>query len=268
MNIFQAFVLGAIQGLGEFLPVSSSAHLILAPWFFGWQDHGIAFDVALHWGTLAAIFAYFRRDVFLLIGGFWDSLFRSTRDLRNNLNQRMAWLLIVASVPGALAGKLLEEQAEHAFRNPLLLAGTLGGFGLILLAADYYGRKQGRMEGISWWQTIVIGFAQALAIVPGISRSGSTIAAGLAVGLQRTDAARFSFLLSMPIVLGAGVLKARDFGADAEPFALAAGFLASAVFGFLAIKCLLQYVAKRNFGIFVGYRIALAVIILIRLALL
>ena len=132
MNILQAFVLGMVQGLGEFIPISSSAHLIVVPWLFGWKDPGLSFDVALHWGTLAAVVVYFRRDLMPLIRGFWSSLFPRTRDWANDVHQRIAWLLALASVPGAVFGKLLEEKAETAFRFPMLIAATLAGFGLVL----------------------------------------------------------------------------------------------------------------------------------------
>jgi len=263
MTILQAFVLGIVQGLAEFLPISSSAHLILVPWLFGWQDPGLGFDVMLHWGTLAAVLVYFQHDWRLLIQGFWRSLFRSTRDLQNNLYQRMAWLLVIASVPGAIIGKLFEEQAEGAFRNPMLIAVTASGFGLILLVADQIGRKQKRLDGIRWWEALLIGFSQALAIIPGVSRSGSTIAAGLGLGFQREEAARFSFLMSTPIIFGAGLVNIRYLNEEADLAALAVGFLASAVFGFLSIRYLLRYVSKHDFKIFVWYRIALAVVILI-----
>jgi undecaprenyl-diphosphatase len=263
MNIVHAMALGLIQGLGEFLPISSSAHLILAPWLFGWPDQGLAFDVALHWGTLAAVLVYFRKDLWLLAKGFWDSLFKTTQNLRDDFNQRMAWLLVIASVPGALVGKLLEEQAEHAFRNPMLIAATLGTFALILLAADHFGRKRKQLEKIRWWEAVVIGCGQALAIVPGVSRSGSTIAAGLALGFQRADAARFSFLLSVPIVFGAGLVNLRNLETCEDPAALAVGFMTSAVSGFLAIRYLLRYVAKHDFRIFVWYRLVMAAAILI-----
>ena len=263
MNIFQALVLGIIQGVTEFLPVSSSAHLVIVPWLLGWQDPGLGFDVMLHWGTLVAVLVYFKHDWHLLIRGFWHSLFRSTRDLQNNLYQRMAWLLVVASVPGAIIGKLFEEQAESTFRNPMLIAVTASGFGLILLVADQIGRKQKRLNGIRWWEALLIGFSQALAIIPGVSRSGSTIAAGLGLGFQREEAARFSFLMSMPIIFGAGLVKIRYLGGEADIAALAIGFLSSAVFGFLSIRYLLRYVSKHDFKIFVWYRIAFAVLILI-----
>lgn len=263
MTIFQALVFGIVQGLGEFLPVSSSAHLILVPWLFGWQDPGLGFDVMLHLGTLAAVLIYFRHDLRLLMQGFWHSLFRSTRNLRNNSSQRLAWFLIIASVPGAIIGKLLEEQAENAFRNPMLIAVTVSGFGLILLAADRFGRKHKQIDNIHWWEAVLIGLGQALAIIPGVSRSGSTIAAGLGLGFQREDAARFSFLMSIPIIFGAGLVKIRHLSGNVGFVELAVGFFASAVFGFLSIRYLLRYVAKHDFKIFVWYRLVFAVLIMI-----
>ena len=263
MNIFQALVLGIVQGATEFLPISSSAHLILVPWLFGWQDPGLGFDVMLHWGTLVAVLVYFQHDWRLLIRGFWHSLFRSTRDLQNNLYQRMAWLLVIASVPGAVVGKVFEEYAENTFRNPILIAATVGGFGLILLIADRWGARQKKLDGIRWWDALLIGCSQALAIIPGVSRSGSTIAAGLGLGFQREDAARFSFLMSTPIIFGAGLVKVGHLGQDVDLASLAVGFLSSAVFGFLSIRYLLRYISKHDFKIFVWYRLALAVVILI-----
>lgn len=258
MEILHAFVLGLVQGLGEFLPISSSAHLILVPWIFGWKDPGLSFDVVLHLGTLVAVLVYFCRDILLLIRGFWRSLFKASRDMQNDLNQRMAWMLAVASVPGAVAGKLLEEQVENVFRNPLLVAGTLAGFGVILFVADRLGRKVRRLDEVGWLDAVLIGLSQALAIIPGVSRSGSTIALGLFLGFQRADAARFSFLMSIPIILGAGLVKARHFETGSSGAGLLVGFITAAVFGFLAIRYLLKYISNRSFNIFVWYRLILA----------
>lgn len=263
MNLFEAFVLGVVQGLGEFLPISSSAHLVLVPWAFGWKDPGLGFDVALHWGTLAAVLAYFRQDVRELVLGFWRSLSPATRNFKNDLQQRLAWFLVLASVPGAVIGKLLQDKAEHVFRSPLLISVALAGFGLVLLCADYLGKKQKSLEGLTWLSALLIGCSQALAIIPGVSRSGSTIAAGLGLGLQRKEAARFSFLMSIPIILGAGLLKAKHFHDGVTYPELAVGFLAAAVFGFLSIQYLLKYVAEKSFNVFVGYRFALSIGVLI-----
>ncbi len=252
-----------VQGLGEFLPISSSAHLVLVPWLFGWKDPGLAFDVALHVGTLAAVLMYFRHDVRLLCIGFLRSLSKSTRDVKNDFHQRMAWLLVIASVPGALIGKLLEEKAETVFRSPALIAVALAVFGLILLAADCAGKKQKTLSEINIIDAILIGLSQALAIIPGVSRSGSTIAAGLGMGFKREDAARFSFLMSIPIIAGAGLAHSVHLSRDIGWGVLCVGFLSSAFFGFLSIRFLLGYVSRKNFNIFVLYRIVLAAAILI-----
>ncbi len=263
MEIFQAFILGMVQGLGEFLPISSSAHLVITPWLFNWNDPGLAFDVALHWGTLLAVVAYFYNDIWLIIRGFFHSLSKSTRDMQSNTYQKMAWLLIVASVPGAIIGKLLESQAEHAFRNPLLIAGTLSVMGVILYFADRIGTKLKNLNHISWANALVLGLSQAAAIIPGVSRSGATITAGLLQGFTREDAAKFSFLMSVPIILGAGLLKLPDIinygGGRIE---LLIGFISAAVFGFLSIKFLMKYIVNRSYVLFTWYRLALALIIL------
>ncbi len=261
MNILHALVLGLVQGLGEFLPISSSAHLIVVPWLFNWPDPGLGYDVALHWGTLLAVLVYFRWDVYNLIRGFWHSLFKSTRDA-SNIYQKLAWLIIIASVPGAVLGKLLEAKAEEAFRSPLLIAATLSGFAAILLVADFLGKKIKNLDKISGRDALLIGLSQALAVIPGVSRSGSTIASGLGLGFKREDAARFSFLMSMPIIFGAGLTQFKNFGKGASHIELAVGFLSAAVFGFLSIKYMLRYIVRHDFRIFAWYRIVIAIVIL------
>lgn len=261
MNILQSLILGAVQGLAEFLPISSSGHLILAHWLFK-KDLGLAFDVALHWGTLLAVLIYFRMDVINLIRGFWHSLFKATRDLQENIYQKLAWLILIASVPGAILGKLLESKAETVFRNPALVALNLGIFGLVILVADKIGKKEKTLDKIKWTDALMIGLLQALAIIPGISRSGATIAAGLFLAFKRPDAARFSFLMSIPIIFGAGLLELPNFQNRGSNLELAAGFISAAVFGFLAIKYLLKYIASHDFKVFVWYRWLLAALIL------
>jgi len=261
--MFQAFILGLVQGLGEFLPISSSAHLILTPWLFHWPDPGLGFDVALHWGTLVSAVIYFRNDLQLIIKGFWHSLFQSTRDLQNNIYQKLSWLLIIASVPGAVIGKLLESSAETTFRNPLLIAGTLAVMGLILYGADVYGRKQKNLDRITKWDALWLGFSQALAVIPGVSRSGATMTLGLSLGFKRGDAARFSFLMLIPISFGAGLLKFKEFTNGVTTPELIIGFLTSTVVGYLAIKFLLNYLSRSSFKIFAWYRLALAALIVI-----
>jgi len=263
MSLFHAFVLGLVQGLGEFLPISSSAHLIAVPRIFHWDDPGLGFDVALHWGTLVAVVVYFWADIRDLIRGFWHSLFKSTRDFENNIYQKLSWLLIIASVPGAIIGKLLETKAENAFRSLELVAVTLSTFGIILLLTDWLGKKKKNLNRIKPLDALLIGCAQALAVIPGVSRSGATIASGLGLGFEREDAARFSFLMSIPIIFGAGLLKIKDFHTGVTTGELIVGFITAAVFGFLSIKYLLRYISHHSYKLFVWYRIALAAVLVI-----
>lgn len=263
MEFLQAIILGAVQGLGEFLPISSSAHLVLAPWFFGWSDQGLAFDIALHWGTLLAVVAYFREDIWLLARGFIFSLRKQTRDLSNNPYQKLAWLILIATVPAALIGKLFETQVESVFRSPLLIAGTLSIAGAILWLADKYGEKLKTLTQAKWSNALIIGLAQAFSIIPGVSRSGSTITAGLLQGLTREDAAKFSFLMSVPIILGAGLLKIPEIAEIDNRGLVFVGFLSSAIFGFLAIKYMLKWISTRSFAVFAFYRLVLAALIVV-----
>ena len=263
MELFQAFVLAAVQGLGEFLPISSSAHLILAPWLFNWPDQGLAFDIALHWGTLLAVVAYFRLDIWHMIKGFLHSLRKDTRDLQNNLYQKLSWLIIIATIPAAVIGKIFEQQVETVFRNPILIAITLAIVGIVLLIADKVGEKVKTLNHTTMTHAIVIGLSQAIAIIPGISRSGATMTTGLFLGLKREDAARFSFLMSVPIILGAGVLKIPDIVHIENQLSVFVGFLSAGIFGFLSIKFLLKYIATKSFAIFTWYRLALALIIIV-----
>jgi undecaprenyl-diphosphatase len=255
MTIFQAFILGLVQGLAEFLPISSSAHLYLVPWLFGWPYYGLTFDVALHLGTLLAVIAFFWRDWITLI----------TQGLRRGAatqEGRMFWFIIIASIPGAIAGYFLEEAAETVFHQPVLIAVMLMIMGGILYLADRFGRKQQAVETIRLSQSAAIGLSQALSIIPGVSRSGVTISSGLLTGLTREGAARFSFLLSTPIIAGAGLLKLFDLNlADLSlPFFIGIG--TSAIVGFLGIGLLLRWLKKSSFLPFVWYRLLLGVIVL------
>lgn len=260
--IIESFVLGAVQGLAEFLPISSSGHLVVVPWFFGWPDPGLGFSVALHWGTLVSALVYFWNDIILIIKGFWHSLFKSTRDLNNNIYQKLAWLLVIASIPAAIAGLLLESYAEHLFRNPLLVGTALAVMGIVLYTFDRYGSKQKNLAHITWLDALWLGLSQALAIIPGVSRSGATMTLALGLGFTRADAARFSFLMLIPVSFGAGLLKFQDFNNGVTTTELIVGFVTSAVVGYLAIKFLLNYLAKSDFKIFAWYRLALAALII------
>jgi len=255
-----AVTLGLVQGLGEFLPISSSAHLILTPWFLGWPDPGLTFDVALHVGTLAAVVVYFWGD--------WLRLLRAAPRPRTP-DGRLLWLLILGAIPGGIAGILLDSLAEQALRSPLLIAGTLSLLGLALLAADRWGRRDRDLHDIGPADALWIGVAQALAIVPGVSRSGITIAVARARGIERAAAARFSFLLGSPIILGAALFKLRHLtdtpGILTGPFF--AGIVTAAVVGALSIGVLLRYLRHAGLGIFVLYRLLLAALIVTTLLL-
>jgi undecaprenyl-diphosphatase len=250
--IFQAIVLGAVQGLTEFLPVSSSAHLIIVPWLLRWRDPGLAFDVVLHLGTLLALLAYYWRE--------WLDMGISLADGRP-LPRRLLFLLIVASVPGAIIGVLLEKQAETIFRSPVLIATTLALMGIALWAADWIGSKKRKMEDIRFVDALLIGLSQALAIIPGVSRSGATITTARILGIDRADAANFSFLMATPIIAGAGMLEARKLFHSGLTAQLGWGFAASAVFGVLAIIGLLSFVRTRTYRPFAIYRIVLGIVV-------
>lgn len=249
MTILQAIILGIVQGAGEFLPVSSSGHLVALPQVLGWEDPGLAFDIALHWGTLIAVLVYFWRD--------WVLLVRSGLTGARNLEGKMFWYLLAATVPGAVFGYLLEHAVENQFRNILLVGIALIVMGAILYVADRFGRRNVPFEHINFKQSLAIGFSQALAIIPGVSRSGATITCARALGIDRVSAARFSFLLSTPIILGSAALPlhkmARE-GFHFPPGYFIAGMVVSALVGLLSIKFLLNYLKRSDLRIFVWYR--------------
>lgn len=265
MTLFQAAVLGALQGLTEFLPVSSSCHLILLPWLMRWPDPGLTFDVALHLGTLVAVVVYFFHDwVSLLRGALSDpaSLNVLAPEAGRSPQGRLFALLVLATVPGGIIGLLLEKYAESAFRSPPLIAATLIAFGLILEAADRWGARRAEMDSLALPQALRIGLGQALAVIPGVSRSGITITVGLWEGLTAEAAAKFSFLLSSPIIMGASLHKLRHLppGAVDAPFLL--GIACSAVTGLAAIGFLMRYLRNSGFRVFTLYRIALGVAVM------
>jgi undecaprenyl-diphosphatase len=254
----QAVVLGVVQGLTEFLPVSSSGHLILVPHLFGWADQGLAFDAALHLGTLAALLAYFRAELIGLLTG--------------TLSRRLIVLLALATIPGAVAGLLLEHVIEEQLRSPLLIAGTTALFGIVMGAADRFAvpaakRPGDPLERVGLGQAVSVGCAQALALVPGTSRSGVTITTGLLAGLDRATAARFSFLLGIPITAGAGALKTlhllRAGLGPGEGGPLLAAVLAAFLSGWAAVWFLVGFLRRRSLVPFVVYRLLLAAVILL-----
>jgi len=270
MGTIAAVILGIIQGLTEFLPISSSAHLILVPWFFGWDHEGLTFDVALHLGTAFAVLAYFWKDWCLLVREFWIGL--KSRNPPGSAHGRLAWFIIIGTLPAAVIGLVFEDIVENRLRSPIVTVFTLVAFGVLLFWADRKGRKGREIEEYSWSDCLWIGFSQAVALIPGVSRSGITMTTALFRHSSRTSAARFSFLLSTPIIVGAGVLKAwRLFGesgsgptgtAPVEWTVLIAGTLSAAITGFLCIRYFLRCIRSSSFTPFVLYRILLAGVVL------
>jgi undecaprenyl-diphosphatase len=255
---FQALMLGVVQGLTEFLPVSSSAHLVLVPWALGWTfdpDAAFIFDVLVQLGTLVAVVAYFWGDVTLIVRGTLRAVI--LRKLSDDVYVRLAWLIVLATLPAVVAGVLLKPLVEKAFGSPLAVSGFLLLTAGMLFVAERIGKRQKPLEATTWVDAIWIGLAQALALFPGISRSGSTIASGLVRGMQRPAAARFSFLLSIPVMIGAGLLAVRDLAAlpaaAAQVPPLLLGFAAAAVVGYLSIRWMLGFVARHSLIVFSAY---------------
>lgn len=271
MGLLKTLILGVVQGASEFLPISSTAHLILVPWFLNWEDPGLTFDIALHFGTLLSIIVFFWKD--------WWMMFKALRLLatkffgksqksgQTSRVLRLFWLLLLATIPGVIFGILLESQVETIFRSPLLIASTLAVFALILWLIDIWAPQSFDLNHLSKSGALFIGLAQALALIPGVSRSGITIVGGLLAGLTREAAVRFSFLLSAPIIFGSTIMALRKLGSlnnigELEIGNLALGILISFLSGFLAIKFLLKYVRGNSFSSFVIYRLVLAGFIL------
>lgn len=279
ITILQAVILGIVQGVAEFIPISSSAHLIIVPWLFGWSNPALtslSFDVALHLGTLLAVLAFFARDWIRLILA-WVASVRE-RKIGADPDRRLAWFVVIGTIPGGIAGVLFESKIDALFHQPgvpiqpgaiVVMAVIIALLGTALLLADRLARHIHALESLTFKQTILIGLAQALAIFPGVSRSGSTITTGLALGLKRDAAARFSFFLSAPIVAGAGLKSLFEVIVSLKSGALApgelvlfpVGILAATVSGFLCIRFLLKYLQQHSMDVFVFYRFGLAILI-------
>jgi undecaprenyl-diphosphatase len=254
LTIVHAIVLGLVQGLGEFLPISSSAHLLLVPYLFGWQPSGLAFDLALHLGTLVAVTVYFFKDLINLAA---EGLTKGTKTPTGKL----AWGIVFGTIPGALFGYLMEETVESAVRsNYLAIAALLAIMGAVLYFVDRAGRKNRSIDEIRVLDVFLIGVAQAFAIIPGVSRSGATITAGLLLGLKRESAAKVSFLLGWPIIAASAVLVVKDLhAADLTP-AFLIGVATAAISGYAVIHFLLDYLRKGTYLVFAWYRAAIAVV--------
>lgn len=279
--VVQAIVLGIVQGLTEFLPISSSAHLILVPWLLGWNNAvltSLPFDLALHLGTLLAVLAFFASDWVRLIRAGIASILE--RRIGADPDRRLAWMIILGSIPGAVIGALAESKVEEIFHAPnapltqwavIAMAAVIALLGLVLFFAERAANHVRDLQQATIRDALIIGAAQALAVFPGVSRSGATITAGLFLGLKRDDAARFSFLLGAPIIAGAGLKSMYDVYQESQSGALgsgdlvlyAVGFIASAITGVLAIKFLLQYLRRNSTDIFVYYRWVLAAFIVL-----
>jgi len=259
MNLIQALVLGLLQGATEFLPVSSSGHLVLVPWLLGWSAPPLLYDIVVHLGTLLAVVVHFGQDIVAVLRGLLV-LVRTRR--AESVDARLAWHLILSAIPGAILGYFLEDLFEHLFSAPLTVSLLLCVTAALLLISEHLGRRERDVDSIRPLDALTMGLAQGLAIAPGISRSGATMAAGLLRGLDRTSAARFSFLMSVPIILGAGayqMLKLFQGGSlPASAGLLLAGFSAAAISGYVAIRWMLNLIRTHSLRPFAYYCLAAA----------
>jgi undecaprenyl-diphosphatase len=264
VTIFQAVVLGLVQGLAELLPISSSAHLALTPYLLGWTDPGLAFDVALHLGTLLALGWYFRAEWISMTKSAWRMA--STRRIDTIHDKRLVYL-VVATIPGGIGGLLLHVLAETTFRSPTIIGVALVVMGVLLWVVDRWSVRTRMLEDVTMRDAVIVGCAQVLALIPGVSRSGSTITAGRLLKLDRPSAARFSFLMSMPITLAAVIVKVPEaVRAEGISAPLVAGVIAAAISSWLAITVLLRFVSKHSFGVFAVYRVLLAAVVFATIA--
>jgi undecaprenyl-diphosphatase len=265
VSVLEAIVLGIVQGLTEFLPISSTGHLRIVPAFMGWEDPGAAFTAVTQLGTMAAVLLYFREDLVRIARAWWRSLF--DRPLRRELDARLGWYIVLGTIPIGIFGVLFKDQIETGARDLYLIGVALIVLGLVLLVAEKVGTRERGIEEIRTKDGFAIGFAQALALIPGVSRSGATITAGLFMGLDRPAAARFSFLLSVPAVVLSGLLElgtilSDDDGESTSLLALVVATLMAFVSGYAAIAWLLRFLSTHSTVIFVVYRVALGVVVL------
>jgi len=249
MTIIQAIVYGIVQGIGEFLPISSTAHLVLVPWLFRWSDPGVAFDVALHLGTAAAAIIYFWKD--------WISLIAAGLKKPKSTNGKLFWFIIIATIPGGIFGVLLDKYMEN-FRNPALIGVMLIIMGIVLYYVDKNCSREVKIDEIGLKRSLIVGFSQVLAVIPGVSRSGITMSTGRFMGIDRESIAKFTFLLSTPVILGDGLYHAMKIGA--EPINMTSfmvAVLTAAIVGLTSIRFLLNYLKNKGFGVFAVYRLLL-----------
>ncbi|MBN1594778.1 undecaprenyl-diphosphatase UppP [candidate division FCPU426 bacterium] len=270
MMMGEALVLGVVQGLTEFLPISSSAHLVLLPQMAGWRSvllNSLAFDVALHFGTLLAVLSFFWQDIIRMAAAFLKG-FAEPRIWRET-DARLAWYIILGTLPAVAVAVFFKPLLETVFRAPLSIACCLLGFSLIMIGAEILSKRQKPVTALQWQDALWIGAAQALALMPGVSRSGSTIAAGLFLGFKREEAARYSFLLGIPAIVGATVMQIRELTSavfDQSWFPLLGGAMAAGLTGYFCIKFLLAYLQRRTLYIFIFYRLLLGTAVIFWLA--
>jgi len=263
MDVFKAIILGIIQGIAEFLPISSSAHLIIFPYLFGWEESGLAFDVALHFGTMMAVLVVFFKD-------WWDLFIGAIKDVKNkkkSTNGKMFWYLVAATIPAVIAGLLLDDVIENVVRGNLwIIASCLAIMGMLIFIGDKWAskhyKKETKFEDITLKQALIVGVSQAFAIIPGFSRSGTTILGGRLLGISKEAITKFTFLLSVPVICGATILKVGDLVFTKE---VIIGVISSFAAGLLTIKFLLNYIKKHDFSVFAFYRVILAIIVLVKL---
>ena len=268
MNLLQSIILGIVQGLTEFLPISSSAHLVLVPYLLGWEfpeNVAFVFDVLVQVATLFGVITYFWKDLIAILAAMWRGLL--AKDLFGEPQARLGWLLLVATVPAGLFGLLVKDAIEAAFSNPAMTAVFLFVTAGLLVIAERVGKRSRELQQLTWWDAIWIGLFQAAAVFPGISRSGATIAGGMTRNLDRPPAARFSFLMSIPIMLAAGLLASTDLAQTPELTSLLPvfipGFIAAGVVGYLSIRWLLHYLIRHPLYVFAIYCIGLGTLTLI-----
>lgn len=266
-DLLRALVLGTLQGMTEFLPISSSAHLAIFPKFFGWDDPGAAYTAVVQIGTEVAVILYFWRDIWTIGSGWVRGLFSA--QARQEPQWRMGWFIIVGSLPIVVVGLALEDLIDREFRNLWVIGTTLVVLGLLLGLSEKIGRKDRRIDQLTWRHAVLLGGAQAAAVVPGVSRSGATISMGLALGYERAAATRYAFLLAIPAVVGAGVYKLKDIPGGDNAYGTGPTILAtlvSFVVGLAVIHWLLKYVSTHSYAPFVAYRVVLGTVVLVLVA--
>ena len=260
MSIFQALILGIIQGLTEYIPVSSTAHLILVPWLLGWNfdpNAKVVFDILVQWGTLVGVVIYFWRDIWAIVGAVIHGLLQ--RRPFADFNARLGWLVVVATIPAVVIGLFAEKYLKQLYEMYILISIVLMLGGLLMMAAERFGKRTQGLQQMTWLDSLIIGVWQVLAFIPGVSRSSATISGGMLRNFKRDEAAKFSFLMSIPSLLGAGVIALKDlFSTPGLLASLAAplivGFLAAAITGYLAIRWLLGYLKTQSLRVFIIYR--------------